>query len=526
MEEHPGLPGPAAASPQASAWTFESYGGETVERLSDTGWRSRPDDPVLPNAAYPARLAARGFSISAELFGGTDIAAGGNARDSEIDVLYDASDETSKAEAGRWSRMGWDGRRVRILAGLPEFDYADFGTVADWTAAGIAMEDGRISILPRDRSEIFERELQAVLYAGTGGAEGHAGLRGQPKPLGFGRIANASPVLLDQVNWLYQLHDGAIEAVTALRDKGVALAFEADYPDLASLLAASVPGGRYATCLAGGYLRLGAEPAGGVTCDFLGDARGGFTGTCGGILRRIVTTRLGARSLNDPEDIDAVAFAALDAAWPAAAGFYEASATRVSDVLLRLGRSFAGRCFFTRDGRLSVKPFRRPASAPFTVTARNAGEPGPVLLASAPPAWRVRVGYGLNHTVQGPGDLAGEAQAVPGALEKYGNAWRYATAENAGVRSRHRLSATRDWPTLLAEEADAAALAEILIGFSDPPLRRIAVPVLSSLLRLWIGDDVRLDLAGPGIPSAGLRGVVASINEEYAAGITAIEVVG
>lgn len=525
-EVHPGLPGPLGSTPWASEITFVSYGGEAVQRFSDRGWRSRPDDPALPNANFPARIAGRGFVLSAEMFSGLDIAAGGNSRGSEIDVLYDTDDASARGEAALWARMGWDGRRVRVLAGLPEFHYEDFGVVADWTAAAIGMEEGRVSILPRDRSELFERELQAVLFEGTGGAEGHAGLRGTPKPLGYGRVGNASPVLLDQVNWLYQLHDGEIEEVIAVRDRGVALDFEADYPDFAALVDASIPGGRYATCRAAGYLRLGAEPAGGVTCDFRGDAAGGYVETCGSILRRIVTTRLGARSLNDPEDIDAVAFAALEAAFPAPIGFYEASSTRVSDVLLRIEQSFVGRSFFTRDGRLSVKRFRRPATTKYQVTDRNAGEGGLSLLAAPPPPWRVRVGYGFNHTLQGPSDLAGEAQAVAGALELYGNAWRYATAENAGVRARNRLSATREWPTLLAEAADAETIADVMIGFSDPPLRRIALPVLSALLRIWIGDDVKLEMQGPGIPAGGLSGVVVAISEDYAAGVTAIEVVG
>lgn len=521
-----GGPPPACVIPPCTLPYFRTWDGVTPVRLATQEWRTRPDDPQLPNAAFRSRIAQRGFSLSAELFSGLDPASGGGTRGSEIEVLFDTSDPAASGERARWARMAWDGRQLTVLAGLPEFDYRDFGVAAQWTIAGVSFEEGRATLLPRDRAEIFERAIQQTLYAGTGDAEGHAGLAGAPKPLAFGRPFNVSPVLLDQVDWIYQLHDGPIDAVTAVRDKGVPLVFSADYASFGDLQAASIAGGAYATCLAGGYLRLGAEPAGGITCDLRGDATGGYVESCGGLIWRIVTTRLGARSLPDPAGIDGRAFGELDVEWPAAAGIYITGERTVADVLRDIERSFFGRLFFTRAGLLSVCRIARPTITQSTITTDILGEPGVTRDASPPPPWRIRVGFGRNWTVQARNDLAGAAEAEPGAIELYGNEYRFATAEAPAVRNRHRLSSPLDWPTVLAEEADAAALAAHILSFSTRPWHRYRVPLRSSQLRYWIGDRVTLDLPAADLPAGGLKGMVAGLVEDNGTGNVDLEVVG
>lgn len=524
-QEHYG-PLPPAIAPHLGAQTFMTHDGEVAVRAATTTWRSRPDDAVLPNAAFPGRISAKAFSLRASLFPGLDPTEGSSSRGSEIEVLWDTGDAVEAAEMDRWSRMGWDGRDLTIRAGLPEFDYEDFGTVAAWTMAGIAIEDGVTRIVPRDRGEVLDRALQQNLYGGTGGADGHAGLAGAPKPFGGGRIGNAEPVLLDQVEWTYQLHDGRIHSIGEVRDKGVALAFHADYATYAAMVAASIPGGSYGTCLAGGYLRLGSEPAGDVTVDFRGDARGGiYVETCASLIRRIVTTRLGARSLHDPKALDAVAFARLEAAWPAPIGFYATASVTVREVLRQIERSFYGSIFHTRDGRLSVLRFERPAAAQFKIDSRKTEIRGAALAYTPPPPWRVLAGYARNWHVQSQNDLAGQVESVEGALERYTSEYRHAVAANDSVRSRNRLSPQLEWPTLLAEQADAEALAAHIIGFSDPPIRRRKLTVLKSLLRLWVGDTIELRLAASGL-SGGLKCVVADVSEDYASGRVEIEVVG
>lgn len=521
-----GGPLPSCVIPTCALPYFPTYDGLTPVRLATEEFRTRPDDPQLPNAAYLSRIAQRGFSLSAELFSGLDPASGGGTRGSEIEVLFDTADPAASAERARWARMAWDGRQLTVLAGLPEFDYRDFGVAAQWTIAGVSFEEGRATLLPRDRAEIFDRAIQQTLYEGTGDEEGHAGLTGAPKPMAFGRVFNASPVLLDQVNWTYQLHDGPIDAVVAVRDKGVPLAFDADYPSFAALQAASISGSQYGTCRAGGYLRLGAEPAGGVTCDLRGDATGGYVETCGGLIWRIVTTRLGARSLPDPAGIDGRAFGRLDAEWPAPAGLYINGERTVADVLRAIEISFFGRLFFTRSGLLSVCRIVRPEVTQSTITTDILGEPGVTRDASAPPPWRVRVGWGRNWTVQARNDLAGAAEAEPGAIELFGNEYRFATASDTAVRNRHRLSSPVDWPSVLAEEADAQALAAHILTFSSRPWHRYRLPLRSSQLRHWIGDKVTLDVPGADLPAGGLKAMVAGIAEDNGTGNVDLELVG
>lgn len=523
---HYGPPLPPLSEPHLFGQSFETYGGEETVRLGRETWNTGPDDPVLPDASYAGRISSRAFSISATLFGGLDPTSGGSSRGSEIEVAFDTSDEEDVRQLDAWARMGWDGRRLAIKAGLPWFNYSDFGPVAEWTIAGLSISRNVARILPRDRGEVFGRDLQQNLFGGTGGADGHEGLTGSPKPLGYGRVFNASPVLIDQTNWVYQHNDGPSDSVTALRDRGVALNLAGDYPNYAALVAASIPGGSYATCLAESMERVGAEPAGGVTVDFRGENSGGYVETCGAVLRRLVTTRLGARSLQDPEDIDAVAFSVLDALWSAPIGLYFTSQISAADAIRQIERSFYGSSFFTRDGRLSVKRFSRPSSGQYSIGVEKIeAKRGVEIDYAPPPPWRVRVGFERNYTVQTKNDLAGAAETVAGAVELYGNEYRWSTSSISAVRSRHRLSETLEWPSLLALEEDADTLASHIVGFSDPPLRRYATTVEKGLLRYWIGDEVTLPTGTPGI-NASLSGIVAAVGEQYGSGEVEIEVVG
>ena len=166
----------------------------------------------------------------------------------------------------------WRGRPIRLWI-------VRDGMQRPWVAGHVARlgwgrRGWRIQIRPHVG---LDARIDPGVYTGTGAGEGDAALEGAPRPMVWGVVRSASPVLVGAADLLYQAHAGRCLAID-VRDAGIALASASprDYPTVSELLAATtgharsgaaIEAGQYATCLAEGYMRLAAAPAGVVTAD-------------------------------------------------------------------------------------------------------------------------------------------------------------------------------------------------------------------------------------------------------------------
>jgi hypothetical protein len=210
----------------------------------------------------------------------------------------------------------WAGGGVTLYA-LPEgAEVADItpyklfnGKVSRFSADGDAL-----SLTADVDTAPFEKNVLYLEYAGTTGIEGGADLKGRLKPWILGAAKNVEPVKINQVDNVYQFSAyGPIDAVTALYERGASLgASVGDFATYAALLAATIPSGRWATCLASGLIRLGAPAYGVITGDVNGDKLGGtFVRRSGAIITRVATGAGVSSGL-----LDATSLAALDTAVP------------------------------------------------------------------------------------------------------------------------------------------------------------------------------------------------------------------
>lgn len=203
-------------------------------------------------------------------------------------------------------------------------------------------------------TEPFEASALTLTYAGTGGAEGPADLKNRVKPWAFGAPKGVEPVLIDATNSVFQVSGyGPINGVTALFEKASDYgASIGDYANYAALVAATIPPGRWGTCLAEGMIRLGAPPAGLITADVQGDKPSGtWIRRTGAIVSRIL-----ANAGVSSGDIDAASLAALDTAVARNVSIYLTEQTTIMDLVQRLARpcnaaagvSWLGKLFITR----------------------------------------------------------------------------------------------------------------------------------------------------------------------------------
>jgi hypothetical protein len=139
----------------------------------------------------------------------------------------------------------------RIVSGTPN---------ADSHIASISMQV--------DKS-LLDVPLLTKQYAGTGGLEGDTEVRGNNKPAGFGSTTNIRPPLINQTLQIYQVDAyGNTTSIPEVFENLASFGPSAgNYANYAALAAANVAEGTWATCIAEGLFRLGADPQGTITCD-------------------------------------------------------------------------------------------------------------------------------------------------------------------------------------------------------------------------------------------------------------------
>jgi hypothetical protein len=234
------------------------------------------------------------------------------------------------------------------------------------------------------------------------GLDGDSGLRGQAKPLTLGRVLNAKPALVGVTEFVYQWHDGIVNAINAVYDQGVALIEETVHTDLFTFLTDStITAGSYNTYLDAGLVMLGVSPNGQITGDVDGaeDADGNYLRHYEELVREAVTTYGG---LTDPDDLDTSTFTDLENFPEDGMGIYIApdETPTVSAVCDMLAASVGGWWYVTTDGNLRVGLLRQPSTTvtlAFTVDDDTSSFDR---VDARLPTYLLSVGYQKNYNIQ------------------------------------------------------------------------------------------------------------------------------
>ena len=294
----------------------------------------------------------------------------------------------------------------------------------------------------RDATYWLDRPLQTTQYQGTGGYEGTAALTGQPKPKARGGtagypISNVTPILIDPTNRIYQYSDGPGTVVRLYEGGYVSMTAGAD---TGNLYAGTTAAGTYRTDNSRGLFQLGGAPQYAITVDITGAFPfAGVQTVAATIARYLLTEDLQLPAAN----IDLVSFAAVAAAFPYVAGIYfdAASSPSGAEAVARVIGAFAAKLIPTRTGTLRLWALR---ALPTTAVASTALDTSNIVTLTPralpstidPPAYRWRVSYGYNWTVQAsglsPSATAAHVQYVATA-NTYG-AWASGAVGTAYVR--------------------------------------------------------------------------------------------
>lgn len=406
-----------------------SNGVEITRYLSNLGYVTNGSE-VPPHQPYRAVLKG-GMSFSRKV-GVTSTEPAVSV--SRGDVALDNTD----GQLDAWLGDVWEKRSLRVFIGDPSWARADFRPIFSGRCAGLK---------PVSRTELslsVYDELQRLNFPVSEAKLG--GLTDNKEalvPLTFGECFNVSPLLTNPGQHEYQFNAGPAEALIEVRDNGAPISSTAT--------------------LASGKFKLNASPIGNITCDVQGAKAGRLAGgawlhTLAGIIRELATQYGDAALRLTDAEIDAVAFAAFDAANPAPLGLYISDKTNVLDACNRLAKSLSASLFFTRASQLKL--WRMP-----TATEVAAGTPSrkfgpgdmvagsfrPVEIIPAQPA--VKLGWGRNWT---PG-ASGLAGGLPeSSLAEFGKELEEKSGSDLDAVALHRYTvAPAVEETLLVREVDA-----------------------------------------------------------------------
>ncbi|MDQ0462639.1 hypothetical protein QO010_000387 [Caulobacter ginsengisoli] len=476
--------------------------------VSDGRFATAPTDTPA-NIAFDETLLDPG-SIGISAFGdgrtggGTRLALG-EIRLANANGQYDA-----------WLGYGFDGRGVTIRSGESGAYPGGFAATFAGTIETLTVSRTEVTVRLRDLQLVFDRPALASRYAGTNalpaGLEGTADdLKGQPKPRLYGKALNIPVPCVNTAKLTYQVSDGALASVERVYDRGAELSFAADYATSALLQAATVSGGTYATCLAEGYLRLGAAPAGTVSVDATQGATASAR-TAAQILRALAIA-----AGVDGAYISAADVTALEAANPATIGLWLSGDETFASAMDRVAGSVGAYYGFDPAGLLRMARLTAPSGLPvydfqdldILDIERRPARDGDL------PAWSYTVRHSKLWAVQGS-DLAGGV--APARRAVLASEYRAEKAEDPAVKTQYLLAAEETTDTLLTSAADAAveaarrlALFKVHRDFFD-----VTVPVaLLATPGLRVGAVVQLSNARFGL-AGGRLFVVLGVKPELA----------
>jgi hypothetical protein len=501
-------------------------GGETQLLYSDRPWEA---------GAPAALIRLKGVEVESAIFAGGFGASGAPVvpRFGAVVLHPDESggsqplNELGPSDLDPLSRYWWDGRALECRLLGPDFSLSQGQPVLVGFSEDVEWDRKRFEVVLRDSAQRLQKPIQTERYAGTGGLEGGADLKGKTKPVTIGVAYNVRPTIVDRANGVVQWHSGESNAVLAAYDRGIALI---DDGDMADVYAWSPVSGHFVTDLAHSVARYGAALAGDPTLDVEGDAEpalGGYVESPGGVHQRVVR-----RAGFTTAELDGASYAAVDGVTTGRCGFYVAEGEGEAEIPAFLDRIFPdtvlGFWELTRTGlmRVVALEFTSPLR---TIKAHQMGGTdeatySPKRLRTAPVIFRHKLGYRKVWQVQGPSELA---TLVSDAHRDFvGQEYRYPEpSEDLAIEALRRLPGDFTGTSLFADETDAETEQDRRLALTKDQKDTYEVDFREHEWLLRLGDTVTVEWPQWGL-GAGRDFLVLRIRERSDARKTTAELWG
>lgn len=455
-----------------------------------------------------------------EMFSGANIGGRTTPDRGQLVVANTLEPQAAASRYDAWldpAKYTWQAAPCKIYIHDKALGFATRTKVFDGVVEQPGYDENTISFPLRNKLRLLDKLIQANRYDDSYGDD----LEDKPKPVALGWMYNVTAIL--QENRIYQVHDGEIESVTAVRDKGspltldTAIGTSGDVANRAALVSASPASGKYATCLAEGLIKVGLEPDGDLTVDGKGSTLGGtWSALPGDIYEWIVEVKLAA-GLVDADAVTEMNATGYEVAFHTGLNEYN-TLDLLDDVL--------GGCWIwygaDRAGDFDGGVFALPGTATLAIGENESDRDRISVEAIGQVAWKVTLKYRHNQTVQQGGSLAtgiGEEN-----IRLYGQEWQTVTVDDSSVKTAWPEAVELTFTSRIYDSVDALAEANKLLTFWKSPRRRIRAQTSLKPLAVDINDVIELTHSRFNL-SAGVDFRVVVFDEYYLAARTEVALV-
>jgi len=347
------------------------------------------------------------------------------------------------------------GLPVTIRCGDASWPLSQFGVVITAVADTLnASSYDTAQLTLRDPSELLRRALQTTLIS-VGPSTG------QPVPICLGRCFNISPVLINEATKQYQVHDGAISAITAVRENGVAIPYTAN--------------------LATGTFTLANNAKGRITADVDGAKPSGTWLQTAAQLITYLTDRVG---LPVPAGVNSLPTYLL--------GCYITGDKTLQAVLDDISASVRAAWYYTRQGLLTWYWFNGVGAPTNALTADGIEDDTLYPRRRIAPAKSITLGYRKNWTPQADGLAGSVRESTPATAALYEKDESTVTATNAS-QANNAEAATITTGTLIVNQADAQAEATRRAAWAAVPRQVFECSAFAAPFALELGAAVSIE---------------------------------
>ena len=453
--------------------------------VSTLGYRSLPtdDEEIQFFQAVKSPYAVR-FGLGNRVFGHVSNRFGQVVLDNSVGDLTSHFGED------------WIGREIDIHVGPSSGPLVLFALVAKLLSRSISIDLNSCTILVDDYGFLFDDNLQENTYAGTGGLEGGSEIEGNPKPICIGSCRQIEPILVDGANRVYQVHDGSVKSISGVDVKGLGLTFRNDVADITT---ASPLSGEYSTSLSTGYVKLGSDPSGVVTCPHVeghNSSSLGYVDTLGDVIK-LLSTVYG--DLDGTANIDPVAFSSVSSKTAKMGAYIEQKGVKIRTVIEQVNISSETFTWLKPDKVLTVGQITDPAGASVDFSVDRTDILSWDLSVWEIPIWKVTVGYRPYHRVLSDTDL--DSSIALATRKDLGQAHRFVTSEDSSVKVQIARAREVTILTSLDSSTDAQSLADSQLALRKKTRYRLRISLSTGIILRGIGDIIQVsDERLPGSP--------------------------
>lgn len=395
---------------------------------------------------------------------------------------------------------------INIFLGDESWQKSDFRKVMSGTIKNKRIDNNRLVLSFGDSLEAINVPFKRTYISDAGVADGDA------VPLCFGKCYNISPLLIDNIDYIYKIHNEWVHSVIDVRDDGVSVGYTWNF--------------------AQATITLDAAPSGVITCDVEGNAPSsapvsGYQYSPANVARAMIMNygaALYGTGLGIDIQVDDESFDFLNMNNDKICGIYitDANATILQSAETVL-RSIGAYMYVNKDGAISVGQLTdfAPTSG-ILITPSEIAENSVKVKQFIAPEYSVSLGYKKNWTIQNT-----VASSVSEADRKYyASPYLVNVSENALIKSLYNGSqAGAETETLLADKTECAAECDRRLVLTAAPRTVFELTVLNSVDGLEIGDELFIDYGAPNTAITGIGyAQVTSSYEKISAGIATIEV--